>query len=98
MHRTVAILLSVLLLLCLFDMPYGFYQFVRFTATAGFAYLAWVSYEKDEKNMMFVFIILAALFQPFIKVALGRTIWNIVDVVAAAGLIIMAFKRNEPQG
>ena len=95
MYRTIAIVLSLLLLLCLFDMPYGFYQFVRFTATAGFAYLAWVSYEKDEKNMMFVFIILAALFQPFIKVALGRTIWNIVDVVAAAGLILMAFKSSK---
>ena len=32
--------LAVLLLLCLADMPYGFYQLVRFAATAAFAYLA----------------------------------------------------------
>lgn len=33
--------IAVLLLLCLVDMPYGFYQLVRFAATAAFAYLAY---------------------------------------------------------
>jgi hypothetical protein len=91
MFRLISIVLAVLLLLCLFDMPYGYYQFVRFAATAGFAYLAWMSYENDEKQKMFVFIVLAALFQPFFKIALGRTLWNIIDVAAAIGLLVMTF-------
>lgn len=95
MSRLISIVLAVLLLLCLFDMPYSYYQFVRFAATAGFAYLAWMSYENDEKQKMFVFIVLAALFQPFFKIALGRSLWNVIDVVVALGLVIVALKKHK---
>ena len=36
---------------------------------------------------MILFIALALLFQPFFKIALGRTIWNIVDVLVAVFLL-----------
>jgi hypothetical protein len=36
---------------------------------------------------MIVYVGLAILFQPLIKIALGRLIWNIVDVIVAAGLL-----------
>ena len=39
-----------------------------------------------------MFAALALLFQPFFKVAWGRMIWNIVDVVVAVGLIILIVK------
>lgn len=40
---------------------------------------------------MWVFVILALLFQPIYKLALGRTTWNIVDIIVAAFLIILFF-------
>ena len=36
-----------------------------------------------------MFAALALLFQPFFKVALGRVVWNIVDVIVAIGLLIL---------
>jgi hypothetical protein len=36
---------------------------------------------------------LALLFQPFFKIALGRQIWNIVDVVVGIGLLISIFMK-----
>jgi multisubunit Na+/H+ antiporter MnhB subunit len=76
-------------------MPYGYYQFVRFAAMVGFAYLAYSANEQNRKNNMFIYIALALLFQPFIKIALGRTIWNAVDVVVAIGLVLsMAFQSK----
>ena len=33
------------------------------------------------------------LFQPFLKVALGRTIWNITNVIVSVGLIISIFVK-----
>jgi hypothetical protein len=69
-------------------MSYGYYQFVRFAATAAFAYLAYSANEQSKKNEVFIYIALALLFQPFVKIALGRTIWNIVDVVVGLGLLI----------
>ena len=53
---------AAVLLLCLFDMPYGFYAFVRFAATAAFCYLAFKSHQYGEKDRMFLFIVLAVLF------------------------------------
>ena len=80
--------LVIVLFLCLLNMPYGYYQFVRFAALAGFAYLAYSANEQDHKNEMFAYLALALLFQPFIKIALGRTLWNIIDVVVGVGLLL----------
>lgn len=79
---------------CLLDMPYGYYQFVRFTAMVSFAYLGYSAKEQNNKNEMFIYIALALLFQPFIKIALGRTIWNIVDAITGIGLVISLFFKK----
>lgn len=91
----IKIILSVLFFLCLLDMPYGYFQFVRFAAMVGFGYLAYNANEKGYKNEAFVFIALAILFQPFIKIALGRTIWNIVDVVVGIGLLVTTISNKK---
>lgn len=80
---------------CLLDMPYGFYQFVRFATMVSFAYFAYSANEQHHKNEMFIYIALAFLFQPFIKIALGRTIWNIVDVITGIGLLISVIKETK---
>jgi len=113
---TVYIVLSVLLLLCLAPMPYGYYQLVRFIAMTVFGVIAWLHYAtrhssrlyvtevqegyiKDDSttihskvSMAIVFGALALLFQPFFKIALGRILWNIVDIIVAGMLIIMWIK------
>ena len=72
--------LSVLFLLCLLDWQYGFYQLVRFLGMIGFGILAFDEYEKD-KNWFIVWISSLILINPFFKIALGRELWNIVDVI-----------------
>ncbi len=86
--------LALLLFICLINMPYGYYQFVRFASMIGFAYLAYSANERSNKNEVFVYITLAILFQPFIKLALGRTIWNIIDLVVGIGLIMSLFQSK----
>ena len=54
---------AALLLLCLFDMPYGFYVLVRFVAAAAFCFLAFKENQQDNTDRMILFIILAVLFQ-----------------------------------
>lgn len=84
--------IAVLLLLCLADMPYGFYTLVRFAATAAFAYLAYDSFKTKEDGKGFFFAALALLFQPFFKIALGRVIWNVVDIFVAIILFCLIVK------
>ncbi len=86
-ENLIKIVLSVLFLLCLIDMPYGFYQLIRFIALIGFGVLAYQSYQKERQTEFVIYLILAVLFQPIFKIYLGRTIWNIIDVVVAIGLL-----------
>lgn len=83
------IILAVILLLCLFDMPYGYYILVRLAATVGFAYMAYKYYEMKKENLVWTFGALALLFQPLAKMPLGREIWNMVDVAVAIFLIVL---------
>lgn len=92
MEKQIKIILAALLLLCLLNMPYGYFQFVRFSAMIGFAYLA---YSASKKNEMLIYIGLAILFQPFFKIAMGRTIWNILDLTVAIGLLTSFFLKKE---
>lgn len=86
--------LSVLLFLCLFDMPYGFYQIVRFIALIVFSILAFKANRQNKNTLMIIYGSLALLFQPFFKIVLGREIWNIVDVVVGIGLIASLFENE----
>ena len=93
-ENLIKIVLSVLFLLCLIDMPYGFYQLIRFIALIGFGVLAYQSYQKERQTEFVIYLILAILFQPIFKIYLGRTIWNIIDVVVAIGLLLSMIKKQ----
>ena len=107
MNNIIKIVLAILFFLCIADMPYGFYQIVRFIAFAGFLYLAYMAIEDNkQKNIAVVwkekqikytsllyYVSLALLFQPLIKISFGRQIWNVIDVVVGIGLIISIFMK-----
>jgi predicted membrane protein len=98
MNKSIKIILAILMLLCLVDMPYGFYQFARFISLVGFSVLAYMAYRQQREIEMIVYIALAVLFQPLFKIALGRDLWNIIDVVVAIGLLISSYikpKKDE---
>ena len=91
MSTVIKIFLSILFFLCLLDMPYGYFQLVRFIALVGFSILAYNAFELGYNRELIFYICLAILFQPLIKIALGRHLWNIIDVVVGIGLIISIF-------
>lgn len=89
--KYIPLYLAAVLLLCLAPMPYGYFTLVRVLATVVFGLYAYRCYMAKKEGMTWVFVTLALLFQPFAKVGLGRTIWNIIDVIVAIGLIILFF-------
>lgn len=88
------LILSLLFLLCLAPMPYGFYSLVRFVAMIAFAIYAYIYHEKKSNKLAVAFLSLAILFQPLLPIYLGRTLWNIVDVFVAIFLIVLYIKEN----
>lgn len=93
MTMVIKIILAVLFFICLANMPYGFYQFVRFAGLIGFAILAYQANQQGRQIELIIYGGLALLFQPFFKIALGRQIWNIVDIVVGIGLVISIFMK-----
>jgi hypothetical protein len=88
MISAVKLVLSIILFACLLEMPYGYFQLVRFLCFVGFGYLAYYNFETGKVNIGLLYILLALLFQPFLKVSLGRELWNVVDVIIGGWLII----------
>jgi hypothetical protein len=99
LNNVIKIILAILFFICLANMPYGYYQLVRFVALVGFAILAYNSNEQGQKTEAIIYVCLAILFQPLIKIALGRQIWSIVDLFVGVGLIFSIFIRpsNNPR-
>jgi len=83
-------MLSILFLGCLLHLPYGYFQLVRFLGMVGFAVLAFEQYKKNQIYFV-LWLASAILINPIFKIALGRTIWNVVDVIWAILLIISIF-------
>lgn len=99
MNKTIImkIILSILLLVCLLDMPYGYYELIRFLGLIGFGVLAFKNYQKNQ-TWFIIWLSSAVLINPFFKIALGRDIWNIMDVIWAVLLIWSIFKEKRNVG
>ena len=91
MTKKFYIILAALMLLCLAPMPYGYFQLVRFLSTIFFGVMVYRYYMERKEWLAYTFGTLVLLFQPFYKIALGRTVWNIVDVIVAIGLLVLFF-------
>ena len=95
MKPILKLIIAIMLILCLADMPYGFYELVRFAAAGAFVYLSYDYFKNKKDGLGFLFAGLALLFQPFL---LGRVLWNIIDIVVAVALIFLivrAFKKEQ---
>lgn len=60
---------------------------------AIFAMMAMFRYKRNNYAAMCFWATLALLFQPFIKLTLGRIVWNVIDVIVAAILLILLVKE-----
>ena len=92
MSLLIRISLAVLLLLCLGDMPYGFYILVRILTTIFALTLVFNFFEQKKNEIAFFWCAVALIFQPLIKIPLGKELWNIVDVIVAVAIIILIIK------
>ena len=66
MVKLTKIILACLLLTCLFKMPYGYFQFVRFIGTVAFIYLG--MQDEVRQEVKYFWFTSAVLINPIIKV------------------------------
>lgn len=93
MDNYIKIGLALLFLGCLADMPYGYFQLVRFLGMLGFAVLALQSENPTWRTFLWCS---AILINPFFKITLGRELWNIIDVLWAIILLVsLDYKEDQ---
>ncbi len=71
---------------------------VRFMAMGVFAWKAFTFSKEHNETMTFCFLLLALLFQPFVKISIGRILWNIIDIVVSVYLIVNYIKEMNSKG
>ena len=92
--KSIKLTFAIALLFCLAPMPYGYYMLIRIVATILFVIFTGQYYTAKKEELAITFGILAFLFQPLIKISLGRDVWNMVDVSVAILLLILWFKER----
>ncbi|MEO9512138.1 MAG: DUF6804 family protein [Flavobacteriaceae bacterium] len=90
----IKVILAILFVGCLLDWDYGYFQLVRFLGMISFGILAFNDYEK-HKNWFLIWLVSAILINPIFKIALGRELWNIIDIIWAILLTISIFIKKE---
>lgn len=63
--------------------PYGYYTLLRLVATVVFVWAAFVSYQRKDPLLPWVYGLFALLFNPLFKVYLDKELWAAIDLVAA---------------
>jgi len=94
-NTIIKIVLSILFIGALFHMPYSYYEIMRFLGMIGFGILGYKALEKESQIFMVIWFASALLINPFFKIVLGRTIWNIVDVIWVFLLIFSIFYNKK---
>ena len=93
----VKLIAAIILFICPFDMLYWFYDIVRTLALIGFGFLAFVAFKRKKNIEAIVFICLAILFQPILKIHLTKAIWIVIDLVVGIWLIISLFTNGKKE-
>lgn len=71
---------------------------VRYAMLIACGVIAYQYYQRKKIVAVWVFVSLTVLFQPIYKIALGRTLWNVVDVIVAALMIgLYLLERRQAQ-
>ncbi len=87
---------SVLLLVAIAKMPYGFYIILRILTTLTCCLICYVAYNSKKIKTVIMSGLLVILYNPIIPIPLGRDIWIIVNLISLPMIILFLFsiKRN----
>lgn len=80
--KWLVIINSVVLLVAIAKMPYGFYIVLRILTTITCGVICYVAYNTKKIKSVIVAGLLAIVYNPLFKVPLGRDIWIIVNLIS----------------
>ena len=95
-HLIPCLIAALMLLGALADWPYGYYQLLRLVTCGAAVYVAYLAYNWQKMWPVWLFGLVALLFNPLIRIHLSREIWQPINAVCAILFIVIAFVLKEP--
>jgi len=83
---------TIMLLLAIPDLPYGYYTLLRWVVTTSAIFLVYISHQLEKKFWLFLMAIIALLFNPIAPIHLDKETWAIIDLVVAIIFLASIFK------
>jgi uncharacterized membrane protein YhaH (DUF805 family) len=90
--KTIAILALVG---ALADNPYSYYQLLRWFICGLSIYLAYSYYQEQKDGWMWVFGIMAVIFNPIQPIHFDKEVWSILNIITAGIILISTFKKKK---
>lgn len=87
--RIIAIVMSFW---ALADNPYGYYQILRWVICGVTGYSAYLAYENNKDSWVWIFGIIAILFNPIAPIHLDRELWSVINIAVAVIIFVSIFK------
>ena len=94
--RYFIIICAALLLLGIFNLPIGYYTFLRIVVTIGAIIVVVIEYRDGINIWVLAFGLIAILFNPLIPIYFNnKDIWMVIDFVTAAVFIVEFFRLKK---
>ena len=90
----IKIVLIFIMVVAIFDLPYDYYEIIRYAGMVLFSILGYVEYEKKNKVLMIIWFAYALLINPFAKLNLEKEIWTVIDTILVVSLILSYIKEK----
>lgn len=86
------------LIIALLEMPYGYYQLLRVFICGAALYFVSIENTSENGPWFWLFIFCAIIYNPIVKLHLGRDIWQLVNVITIVVLVLHYIKRRDNVG
>lgn len=93
--RDESVLAGGLLLIAIFEWPYGYYQFLRWAIMILAISIVIARPKSSGRWLIFFGLFVAALFNPFLKVSFDRAVWQLIDFALALAFLAIGFSVRE---
>lgn len=74
------------------DLPYSYYQFLRWATAIASFYLAYFAYKNKKIEWTWIFAIIGILFNPIMPFYLNRETWQFFNLSVAVIYFVSIFK------
>lgn len=76
-------------------LPYGYYMLLRIVTCGFFVWASLIAREKNHKILPWLFLLLAIVFNPIIKIHFQKEFWAVLDGLTAIFILVHKSKIVE---